>query len=315
MDRVKVIRTTFYEINKISHICSIFRKSVCIRVVHIFWDRTSFVFLLFSRKGGRNSESSWMTFMRYFLKTVCIFIAYWRTAEKILLFKVPVKRTEHFTEQHWTFVECKMFRAFDHLVEPCSPLLSLVQWSLIAIKLFTEQMLSDSTSPLFFEMLSVVQCVWPVTEHLFSSPVRSRWMLARSSVLFSQNVQSVWPGRYLLNILLNNTEHFTERFTEQHWTFVECKMFRAFDHLVEPCSSLLSLVQWSLIAIKLFTEEMLSNSTFPLFFEMLSVVQCVWPVTKHLFSSRVQSGWLVARSSALFSKMFSKFDHSATEHH
>ena len=64
-----------------------------------------------------------------------------------------------------------MFRAFDHLVEPCSPLLSLVQRSLIAIKLFTERMLSDSTVPLFFEMLSVVQCVSPVTEHLFSAQV------------------------------------------------------------------------------------------------------------------------------------------------
>ena len=32
----KVIRSTFYEISKISHICSVFRKSVCIRVVHIF---------------------------------------------------------------------------------------------------------------------------------------------------------------------------------------------------------------------------------------------------------------------------------------
>ena len=34
--RVKVTPTTFYEISKISHICSIFRKSVCIRVVNIF---------------------------------------------------------------------------------------------------------------------------------------------------------------------------------------------------------------------------------------------------------------------------------------
>ena len=82
----------------------------------------------------------------------------------VLFSEAPAKRTEHFTEQHWTFVECKMFRAFDHLVEPCSPLLS-IQWSLIAIKLFTERMQSDSTFPLFFEMLSVVQCVWPVTEH------------------------------------------------------------------------------------------------------------------------------------------------------
>ena len=41
--------------------------------------------------------------------------------------KAPVKRTEHFTEQHLTFVERKIFRAFDQLVELCSPLLSLVQ--------------------------------------------------------------------------------------------------------------------------------------------------------------------------------------------
>ena len=32
---IKVTPTTFYEISKISHICSIFRKSVCIRMVHI----------------------------------------------------------------------------------------------------------------------------------------------------------------------------------------------------------------------------------------------------------------------------------------
>ena len=32
----KVTRTTFYEISEISHIGSIFCKSVCIRVVHIF---------------------------------------------------------------------------------------------------------------------------------------------------------------------------------------------------------------------------------------------------------------------------------------
>ena len=31
---VRVTRTTFYEISKISHICSIFRKSICIRVAH-----------------------------------------------------------------------------------------------------------------------------------------------------------------------------------------------------------------------------------------------------------------------------------------
>ena len=83
---LKVTRTTFYEISKISHICSIFGKSVCIRVVHTFWDRTSFVFPLFPRKGSRNSENLWMTFIRYFFKIVCIFFAYWRTAEKILLF-------------------------------------------------------------------------------------------------------------------------------------------------------------------------------------------------------------------------------------
>ena len=32
----KATPTTFYEISKISHICSIFGKSVCVRVVHIF---------------------------------------------------------------------------------------------------------------------------------------------------------------------------------------------------------------------------------------------------------------------------------------
>ena len=83
---IKVTPTTFYKISKIRHICSIFRKSVYIRVVHIFWDRASFVVPLFPRKGGQNSENLWMTFVGYFLKIVCIFFAYWRTAEKILLF-------------------------------------------------------------------------------------------------------------------------------------------------------------------------------------------------------------------------------------
>ena len=92
-------------------------------------------------------------------------------------------------------------------------------------------------------------------------------------------------------------------------------MFRAFDHLVEPCLPLLNLVQWSLIAIKLFTEQLLNDSTSTSFFEMLSVVQHVWPVIEHLFSSRVHSGRLFQSSSALFSKMFSTFDRLATEHH
>ena len=85
---LKVTPTTFYEISKISHICSNFRKSVYIRVVHIFWDRASFIFPLFPRKEGQNSENLWMTYMRYFLNIFCIFFAYWRTAEKILLFNL-----------------------------------------------------------------------------------------------------------------------------------------------------------------------------------------------------------------------------------
>ena len=47
----------------------------------------------------------------------------------VFLGSSPVKRTKHFTEQHLTFVECKIF---DYLVEPCSV-------RLITIKLFTEQ--------------------------------------------------------------------------------------------------------------------------------------------------------------------------------
>ena len=37
----------------------------------------------------------------------------------------------------------------------------------------------------FFEMLRYAQCIWPVTEHFFSSCVRSGWLLARSSALLS----------------------------------------------------------------------------------------------------------------------------------
>ena len=57
----KVTPTTFYEISKILHICSIFRNSGCIRVVHIFWESASFVFLLFPRKRDQNSENLRMT--------------------------------------------------------------------------------------------------------------------------------------------------------------------------------------------------------------------------------------------------------------
>ena len=75
-----------------------------------------------------------------------------------------------------------MFRAFDHLVEPCSILLSLVQWSLIAIRLFTGQILTDSTFLLFLEMLSVVQAV------------RAQWVIVSAKFsLVQQNVQHVWP--------------------------------------------------------------------------------------------------------------------------
>ena len=116
-----------------------------------------------------------------------------------------------------------MFSSFDHLVEPCWPLLSLVQWSLIAIKLFTEQMLSNSTFPLFFEMLSVIQCVWPVTEHLFSSCVCSGWLIGSAKFsLVQQNVQHVWP--------LSNWTSPND--TQLCWTNVQCcsvKMFSTFD--------------------------------------------------------------------------------------
>ena len=47
----KVTPTTFYEISKISHIGSVFRKSVCIRVVHIFCDRASSAFPFFRETG------------------------------------------------------------------------------------------------------------------------------------------------------------------------------------------------------------------------------------------------------------------------
>ena len=33
---IKIIPTSFYEISKMSYVCSLFCKSVCIRVVHIF---------------------------------------------------------------------------------------------------------------------------------------------------------------------------------------------------------------------------------------------------------------------------------------
>ena len=77
-----IILTVWNTQRTTTYICSIFRKSVCIRVLLIFWDRASFVFPLFPRKGGQNSENLWVTFMRDFLKMVCIFFAYWITAER-----------------------------------------------------------------------------------------------------------------------------------------------------------------------------------------------------------------------------------------
>ena len=51
VDLLKVTRTTFYEISKISHICSIFRKSVCIRW-YTYFETTQVLFSLCFRENG-----------------------------------------------------------------------------------------------------------------------------------------------------------------------------------------------------------------------------------------------------------------------
>ena len=51
MPTLKVTRTTFYEISKISHICSNFPRGVCIGVVHIF-EKSQVLFSLYFREKG-----------------------------------------------------------------------------------------------------------------------------------------------------------------------------------------------------------------------------------------------------------------------
>ena len=53
---LKVTPTTFSEISESSHICSIFRKIVCSRVVYFETAQVLFS-LLFPEKGGQNSEN------------------------------------------------------------------------------------------------------------------------------------------------------------------------------------------------------------------------------------------------------------------
>ena len=71
---LKVTRTTFYEISKISHIFSIFR----VRVVHILRPHKFFLFV--SEKRGSKLWKFMNDFHEVLFKIVCIFFAYWRTA-------------------------------------------------------------------------------------------------------------------------------------------------------------------------------------------------------------------------------------------
>ena len=69
----KVTLTTFYEISKMSDICSIFRKNVYIEVVHIF--ETSFVFSLLPRKRGSKLRNFMTDIHNIPFKFFCIFFA------------------------------------------------------------------------------------------------------------------------------------------------------------------------------------------------------------------------------------------------
>ena len=139
--------------------------------------------------------------------------------------KAPVKHTEHFTEQHWTFVECKMFRAFDHLVEPCSPLFTLVESR--SVKFERDQTFHwTNVEPLniSFVFRDVECCSVRLTSHwTFVQFARAQWVIVSAKFsLVQQNVQHVWPPRNWTS--LNNTQLC--------WINVQCcsvKMFSTFD--------------------------------------------------------------------------------------
>ena len=88
--------------------------------------------------------------------------------------KAPAKRVQHFIQHHTTLMFYEMLHSFGHLVLPCFIVLYLVVWSLIAIKLFTKQMLYDTTFLLFSAMLYDVVLVWQPHATLLYSVVLAR---------------------------------------------------------------------------------------------------------------------------------------------
>ena len=64
-----------------SHISAQFFVGMFVLGWYTYFETAQVLFPL-PGKRGRNSENLWMTFIRYFSELVCIFFAYWRTAEK-----------------------------------------------------------------------------------------------------------------------------------------------------------------------------------------------------------------------------------------
>ena len=94
-----------------------------------------------------------------------------KSYQSISLCKAPAKRVQHFIQHHTTLMFYEMLHSFGHLVVSCFIVLYLVVWSLIAIKLFTKQMLYDTTFLLFSAMLYDVVLVWPPHATLLYSVV------------------------------------------------------------------------------------------------------------------------------------------------
>ena len=96
---------------------------------------------------------------------------------KMLYSKAPVKRSQLFIQHRTTFVVKKTFVPFDHLVVCCCIMLHEV---CSRSEMFVEQMLCDRTFLLFSVMLHVVAFVWPLSQTLLWSRLRSGTLISRN---------------------------------------------------------------------------------------------------------------------------------------
>ena len=98
----KVTKTTFYEISKMSYICSIFRKNVCIVAIHIFWDCASFVFHLFPRERRSKPQKFMADIHKVFFQIFCLFFASGELLKKYS--PLTLKRCNNWTTKYDAYV-------------------------------------------------------------------------------------------------------------------------------------------------------------------------------------------------------------------